>query len=659
MIIRTTLVIFALTFIRTLSLAVEIDTPVFILSSKKVISTSTKKSNNEKSTEPYQFNSKKHSKALTDDSTNNSNVNNLDVNAIAQELPKRREAEEFQEELAPIKEKEKKPPTIEEKPPSERIEKLPRRREAEEIPERAPPLEVETEFIPDLFIPTPDRWRLPRYQRNIIDPYKQNVLKGDYPIFGNEIFFIFTGINDSLVEFRELPTPSGISTARANSAGFFGRNNQLFIRQNFFFRFELLKGDTAFKPVDWAIVATPAINVPTYLRVQERGIVNIDVRDGKSRTTYDFAMQELFAEYHLGNISHRFDFISAKVGIQPFNVDFRGFIFIDSNLAFRLFGNYDNNRWQYNLAYFEQLEKDTNSEFNKFELRDQELIIANVFREDFIWLGYTTEFSIIFNNDRGGGIKFNQNEFLVRPDPVGDARPHEVRALYLGWTSDGHIGRLNVNHALYLAFGKDDRNPLAGQEVNIFGQMAALELSMDFDWLRPKVSFFFSSGDKDPTDGTARGFDTILDRPNFVGGGFSFWNRQEIGLLGVGLVQRESLIPNLRSSKIQGQANFVNPGIFIVNAGLDVETTPKLRTFLNANYLSFVHTEPLEKFLQQPDIDNNIGFDLSLGVFYRPLLNNNIIITAGVATLIPGRGFKELLTSDTLFQGFVNVILTY
>jgi len=196
-------------------------------------------------------------------------VNYQAIDTLAQELPKRREAEEFQEELAPIKEKEKKPPTIEEKPPSERIEKLPRRREAEEIPERAPPLEVETEFIPDLFIPTPDRWRLPRYQRNIIDPYKQNVLKGDYPIFGNEIFFIFTGINDSLVEFRELPTPSGISTARANSAGFFGRNNQLFIRQNFFFRFELLKGDTAFKPVDWAIVATPAINVPTYLRVQD------------------------------------------------------------------------------------------------------------------------------------------------------------------------------------------------------------------------------------------------------------------------------------------------------------------------------------------------------------------------------------------------------
>ncbi len=97
----------------------------------------------------------------------------------------------------------------------------------------------------------------------------------------------------------------------------------------------------------------------------------------------------------------------------------------------------------------------------------------------------------------------------------------------------------------------------------------------------------------------------------------------------------------------------------MLHTGLDIEATPKLRTFLNFSYLRFVHTEPLEVFLQQPDIGHHIGYDFSLGVFYRPLLNNNIILTGGVAVFVPGDGFKDALTSDTLYQGFVNLMLTY
>ena len=47
----------------------------------------------------------------------------------------------------------------------------------------------------------------------------------------------------------------------------------------------------------------------------------------------------------------------SSLGIQPFNSDFRGFIFNDTNLGARLFGNLGNNRYQYNLAFFDMLEK--------------------------------------------------------------------------------------------------------------------------------------------------------------------------------------------------------------------------------------------------------------------------------------------------------------
>src|SRR5207247_7516413 len=114
-------------------------------------------------------------------------------------------------------------------------------------------------------------------------------------------------------------------------------------------------------------------------------------------------------------------------------------------------------------------------------------------------------------------------------------------------------------------------------------------------------SVFWASGDDNPRDGTARGFDAILDNSNFAGGFFSFWNREGIRLTGSGvsLVSGGSLIPSLRSSKTQGQANFVNPGIFIYNGSADIEITPKLRGVLKLNVIGCDHTEPPQLILLQ------------------------------------------------------------
>jgi hypothetical protein len=157
---------------------------------------------------------------------------------------------------------------------------------------------------------------------------------------------------------------------------------------------------------------------------------------------------------------------------------------------------------------------------------------------------------------------------------------------------------------------------------------------------------FWAQGDANPTDEKGSGFDAIFDDPNFVGGQFSFWNRNGIRLTqtGVGLVQPNSILPSLRSSKTQGQANFVNPGIFIYNAGIDVEITQRVKAVLNANYLRFHRTEPLEYILFQNRIRHEIGFDYSLGVAYRPFLINNVTVTFGAATLQTGRGFRDIFT---------------
>ena len=97
------------------------------------------------------------------------------------------------------------------------------------------------------------------------------------------------------------------------------------------------------------------------------------------------------------------------------------------------------------------------------------------------------------------------------------------------------------------------------------------------------------------------------------------------------------MIPSLRSSKTEGQASFVNPGLFLYNLGLDAELTPKLRTTVNVNLVRFQSTETLWRLLFQESVDRAIGMDYSVGVQYRPWLNDNVVITAGVSLFTPGR----------------------
>lgn len=524
------------------------------------------------------------------------------------------------------------------------------------------------------FFPIPDRFRvgLPGdYVQNtrgsLIDPYHQNVLKGDYPIIDrsgseDDLFMNMTLTSDTLFEARRLPVPTSVSSEQEGQRHFFEHaGDQQLVIQNFVATFELFEGDTAYKPRDFEFRVTMVGNL-NYLHTEQTQVTNIDFREGNDRYDEEFAFQELFFEKHLMDLSSSYDVLALRAGIQGFNSDFRGFLFSDNLPGVRLFGNYDNNKWQYNLAYFRQVEKDTNSGLNTFNDRDQNIVVANVYRQDFIWPGYTTQLSFHYNNDNSSDeAEYDKNGFLVRPAPTGTINSNHIDAVYLGWAGDGHIGRLNLTHQLYQVFGRESANAIAGHEVDINAQFAALEASYDVDYVRYRASFAYASGDEDPTDSDGTGFDTIFDNPNFAGGGINYFIRQPVRLTGsgIGLKQRLSLVPNLRTSKEQGQANFVNPGLFLFNLGADVELTPKIKLIGNASYLRFADTSAMELLLQDNGIDQEIGFDLSLGVIYRPFLNNNVIITGGAACLIPGEGFKDLYDDETLYSLFTAVTLTY
>lgn len=534
------------------------------------------------------------------------------------------------------------------------------------------------------FVPQIDRWRngydkwdrygkdhpwmddYPGVEGHWWDPYNQNVLKGDFPIIGQRTFFNLTATNLLQFDWRQSPvgTSPFESTRASNQQEFFGNNNQTFLNETLFLRMDLFHGNqTGFKPIDWMIRVTPTVNMNQF-HVDELGVVNPDVRFGRTRHRDHFAMQEYFAEVKMADISPDYDFASIRAGNQFFNSDFRGFIFFDTNRAIRLFGSRLSNRHQFNLLFYDNVEKETNSGLNTARDRHQNVLIANYYIQDFIFPGYTFQTSFHWNNDQPS-TRFDRNDFLVRPDPVGIFQPHRVESYYFGIAGDGHMGRINVNNAFYWATGRDSLNPIAGQPMDINAFMGALELSYDRDWARFRASLFFSSGDDDPSDNDGEGFDSIIDNPAFAGGEFSYWQRQAIQLFGVRLVNDRSLVPDLRSSGIQGQSNFTNPGLFLFNLGLDMDLTPKLRMIMNANYLMFDETEVLSAYTFQGDIDNEIGVDLSCGFEWRPFHNDNAIMLFGVSALIPDEGFKDLYNefnsgdTETLFASFFEMILTY
>ena len=524
--------------------------------------------------------------------------------------------------------------------------------------------------------------------------YRQSTLKGDLPILGQDVFLKLTASASVVAEDRKLPVPSGDSAARSGSFDFFGESQSQFLTSDLAFEADLFRGDTAFKPVDWLVHIKPVFDF-NHVDFRETGLVSPDPRggltsgigsepsngdvnnpgdvgsllsgglapaqsslvntDATSRNKAYASLQEAFVELHVADLSSNYDFCAVEVGNQTFNSDFRGFVFNDTNLGARFFGNYDDNRWQYNVALFDLREKDTNSGLNSFNRRGQLVAVANLYRQDTFAHGYTSELSVLASFDQPD-TQYDTNGFLVRPAPVGTVVPHRVDSYYLGWTGDGHLGRWNISDALYLVTGRDEFNGIAGRPVDILAEMAALELSYDSDWIRYKASAFFASGDHDSQNGRATGFDSIADNTNFTGGPFSYWVRQSFNLAGTSLPikQRFSLLPDLRAgSNFEGQANFVNPGLVLVGLGAEADLTPKLRAFANANYLWFDSTDPIKTLLVTNQAATNIGADLSLGFQWRPFLISNVVISAGCGVLLPGRGYRDIYaTTEPPVPGF-------
>jgi hypothetical protein len=519
-------------------------------------------------------------------------------------------------------------------------------------------------------VPVPDRTRIINalgVPDNPANPYQQSTLKGDRPVF-DDWFVQLNVINDDIYEPRAIPTPRNqVDTYSLGTNGQFGNPKQVFFSELFIPSISIIKGDTSFRPPDIQIRITPAINF-TQLDVGELGITNIDPRQGTTRDDSFVGLQEAFIDYHIRDVSTRYDFDAIRVGIQPFNADFRGFLFQDDQLGVRLFGDRANNRFQYNLAYFRRIEKDTNSGLNDLgmPLRRDDILIGNLFVQDLPVKGFTTEFSVTQNWNHEEEFHYDKNGFLVRPAELGLQDPHKYDVTYFGVNGDGHFGRVNLTTSSYYAEGNDKTDEFTGHGAKIRSYFLAAEPSIDIDYIRIRGSFAYSSGQKKPFGNTETGFDAINENPQFAGADTSFYIRNGIPLIGGGgvlLVEPNGLLPNLRSSKDEGQSNFLNPGVLLLGVGTDVDILPELRATLNFNHITFNDTQVLEVLEQEKNIHHNFGWDISGSVTWRPFDTQNIILRTSAAVLLPGQGFKDLFASanpdQPYFSSLIDVILRY
>lgn len=516
-------------------------------------------------------------------------------------------------------------------------------------------------------IPLPDRWRLVEaigVNEKWYDPYNQNTWKGDRPLKGTKDWFLnLTAISDTVIEPRSFPIPVGVQTTERNSIDLFGDPDTLVLAQTFVASAALIKGMTTFKPQDLEFRITAALNV-NYAKVNEKRILFVEPSKGTERTDVFLGIQEAFIDYHIRNVSDRYDFDSLRVGIQPITSDFRGFLFQDEQLGVRVFGNRDGNRWQYNLGAFMRLEKDTNSGLNAIFAtpRRDFVFLANAYRQDFPVPGITSQATVIYNMNREGShTEIDKNGFPVRPALIGNLRGRDYDVAYLGYNTDGRFGRLNLTTSMYYALGQDRDSIFTGKSATISAGFAAAEISYDYDWMRFRLSGLYATGDDDPYDNTEKGFDAIFENPQFAGADTSYWIRQNVPFAGggraIGLSGRNGILNSLRSSKEQGQSNFNNPGTYLLGAGADFDVLPELRISLNANAIGFTKTAVIENLRQQGGISKAIGVDLSASAIYRPKMTQNIVLRASVASLEPSAGFKDLFENEERDKRYLSVLL--
>jgi hypothetical protein len=478
------------------------------------------------------------------------------------------------------------------------------------------------------------RWRLmeplgigEKPRSPLYDPYAPNVAKGDYPLFGDKVFFSLTAVLDNFLDAkRNLDFFSG---GRFRNVPYHEHNILGQITAVAFF--EIFHGDTVFAPKDWSLRVAPILRF----------------RCGDNNATDHgcgeyITLQEAFAEVKLFEIGRTFDATSGRAGIQGFNSDFFGLIYNDVQPGIRIFGELERNQFKYNLAYFERLNKEKLSALNEIDnLRDHRVVVASFQWDDFIIGGFNILPNFVWSHDEAPAVVAGGT----------------LNAYYFGIATTGHIDRVNLATAFYYVTGETARNAPGARRNDISAWMAFAQATYPINWLNPRFAVAYASGDGNPNNRKAGGFDSVFDNTAFGGGQFSYLFGEKIQLGGITVLRGNSVFPSLRGANATSQ--YVNPGALALNPGIDMTLTPKLIAEANYNYVRFDDTSSLTGVAGRT-VSREIGHELNAGVTWKPLLNEQLLIFAGAAVFIPGQGIKDTFgNDDPVYKGIVRLVLTF
>ena len=322
----------------------------------------------------------------------------------------------------------------------------------------------------------------------------------------------------------------------------------------------------------------------------------------------DFALEESWLQVA---VNKKFG-INVRTGIQDYKSDLIGSIYHDTDLGVRVTGTYEGIDWS--LYGANRIENDLLSDFNQISsFRNQQIYIAH--------------------------LQFNIGKTIVKPsihfniDDEGDhrrgrvGRDENVEVLYVGFTTFGPIGPVNILTGFYGVFGDQDNFSLVGaiplrdQNVRAFVGYFDVSYPLLKGKITPHIGGFYASGDNDPFDGDATGFDAISDHVDVWGSkGFMIGDRVSVGALGGRTIMRhDSPYTSLRDT--DANSNFVNPGAVAVNIGLNTKPFDKLSLDTNFTQFWWRATDSLEAIMAALGTPNNLGntlgFELNMEANYK------------------------------------------
>ena len=474
----------------------------------------------------------------------------------------------------------------------------------------------------------------PEYSYNPFDPYHQNTLKADYPVAG-DWFIQVNALNTDVyksrsnMDFRKaIPTFGG---------PFFSHNN--FFDENVFYGFELRHHADVF--------------VPSNFKLHIDGVFDHkqNVNAVNQTTANNSHVFDAFVDIHLFDSGRdNFDLTFLRAGIQTFQSDFHGLIFNDEGLGGRIFGEFKKNRIRYDIVGLKLFQKNAVSGFIDFSKPSRHDV--GIFRftyEDFLVKGWNSEWSVHFNYD--------PRDIAVTGHIAG------LNTVYYGGTLNGHLGRWIFNPAFYGVVGKAD-HVVAGapvrHDVSAFTGLADLEYPLDF--VKFRLGYAYVSGDGNTKDNKDTGFDSISDSVTLFGGPISYFVGEDIKFGGGDFVRANSYYPSLRGGN--AQANYVNPGLQLLNGGMDVTISPRVQLALNANY---THFNTLGSFASLGNtfqvFHKDAGMEGNAFIRIKPFLhqiNQNVVLDLGFSALDPLRGMQDMFKTDKIvYSTFVALRLVY